>query len=90
MTGYVPAASVDPAVSVSVDVAPLTSDGENVAPRSAGLPAGVRPTLPENPPERVTVTVAVVLPPWAMLTVVGATEREYDPAAGTVTLKNVS
>ena len=54
---YVPVGVVLPVVTLMVvEPEPLTEVGLKLAPAPDGKPLTLKPTVPENPPEPVTVT----------------------------------
>lgn len=80
VTVEVPVAAVLLAVSVNtlVEVVGLVP---KVAVTPAGRPEADRLTLPVNPPDGLTVTVLLPLPPWVTETLVGEAESEKSGAA---------
>ena len=86
VTLTVPVAAVLEAVKVSV-LLPVVEVGLKLAVTPAGKPLALRATLPVNPPEGVTVTVLLPLPPCATDTVAGLADKEKSGVCTTVTFK---
>ena len=77
VTGELPTGVLLAVVTVIVvDPDPLTVVGLKLADAPAGSPLALNPTVSLNPPEGVTVTVYVVLPPAATDCVLGVAESE--------------
>jgi hypothetical protein len=64
---------------------PVTDVGLNTALAPAGKPLTVKPTLPVNPPDPVTVVVYEVLPPAVTVAEAGVAEMEKSPTTGAFT-----
>jgi len=75
VTFAVPAVAVLEAVNVTVLV-PVVDAGLKLAVTPEGKPLALRATLPVNPPEGVTVTVLLDVPPCATDTLAGLADRE--------------
>jgi hypothetical protein len=81
-----PVVAVLDAVKVSVLV-PVVEVGLKLAVTPAGKPPALRATLPVNPPEGVTVTVLLPVPPCATDTLAGLADKEKSAGCTTVTFK---
>ena len=85
----VPRCALPAAMSVSVELVPVTVDGLNVPVTLDGSPLTESATAPEKPADRVMVTVSVPLLPRRTVSDAGFADSENEPGAVTTNVTAV-